>query len=61
LLDTYDLERRPASARATEVSLTNFSRLAESRDLVLSTPRSKPDLVVRAPIPIGWAVSLHRN
>jgi hypothetical protein len=33
LLDSYEYERRPASSRATEVSLLNYSRLSEgSRD-----------------------------
>ncbi|MFO1195048.1 MAG: FAD-dependent monooxygenase [Rhodoferax sp.] len=33
LLDSYDIERRPASARATEESLRNYGRLTGERDL----------------------------
>jgi 2-polyprenyl-6-methoxyphenol hydroxylase-like FAD-dependent oxidoreductase len=32
LLDSYDLERRPASARATEVSVINLGRLRDGSD-----------------------------
>jgi 2-polyprenyl-6-methoxyphenol hydroxylase-like FAD-dependent oxidoreductase len=41
LLDTYDIERRPASARAAEVSLANYRRLgvnARNTDLLAPTP-----------------------
>jgi 2-polyprenyl-6-methoxyphenol hydroxylase-like FAD-dependent oxidoreductase len=41
LLDTYDIERRPASARAAEVSLANYRRLgvnARNADILASTP-----------------------
>ena len=41
LLESYDLERRPASARAAEVSLSNYRRLVQGTkhaDILAPTP-----------------------
>jgi 2-polyprenyl-6-methoxyphenol hydroxylase-like FAD-dependent oxidoreductase len=46
LLETYDAERRPASARATEVSLSNYRRLNSA------TPTAE----ITAPTPAGDAI-----
>lgn len=48
LLESYDYERRPASARATEVSLKNFKRLTDdSRDAEIDAPGAKGDAIRR--------------
>jgi hypothetical protein len=46
LLESYDYERRPASARAAEVSLSNYQRLLSAR----------PNTEIAAPTPEGEAV-----
>jgi len=46
LLDSYDYERRPASARAAEMSLSNYRRLVST----------KPNSEIAAPTPEGEAV-----
>jgi hypothetical protein len=46
LLESYDYERRPASARAAEMSLTNYQRLVSA----------KPNSEIAAPTPQGEAV-----
>jgi hypothetical protein len=48
LLDSYEYERRPASSRATEVSLLNYSRLSEgSRDADIEAPTPAGDAARR--------------
>jgi 2-polyprenyl-6-methoxyphenol hydroxylase-like FAD-dependent oxidoreductase len=48
LLDSYEFERRPASSRATEVSLLNYSRLSEgSRDPDIEAPNAAGDAARR--------------
>jgi 2-polyprenyl-6-methoxyphenol hydroxylase-like FAD-dependent oxidoreductase len=46
LLESYDIERRPASARAAEMSLSNYQRLVSA----------KPNAEITAPTPAGEAV-----
>ncbi|HXP76916.1 MAG TPA: FAD-dependent monooxygenase [Stellaceae bacterium] len=46
LLESYDYERRPASARAAEVSLANYQRLTSAA----------PNAAIAAPTPEGEAV-----
>jgi 2-polyprenyl-6-methoxyphenol hydroxylase-like FAD-dependent oxidoreductase len=46
LLESYDIERRPASARAAEMSLSNYQRLVSA----------KPNAEITAPTPAGEAM-----
>ena len=49
LLESYDLERRPASARATEVSLSNYHRLNSAKPTAeITAPTAAGDALRRA-------------